>query len=155
MRRTNRSLLAILMLASVLAIATPQPPAEAVSDGCNIGTPDGAYASQVSLSTGHARVWRLYQALDLEGDGSVGLDAKLRPEGAFATRTRGAVETIDKLIAAGLLDVGMAVPAKIGMVALGGRRDENGNTVVVLPVTLREGQLFLGPAPLIRISPVL
>lgn len=101
------------------------------------------------------RLELIWDTLDLEGDGSVGLDAKLRPEGAFATRTRGAVETIDKLIAAGLLDVGMAVPAKIGMVALGGRRDENGNTVVVLPVTLREGQLFLGPAPLIRISPVL
>ena len=96
-----------------------------------------------------------WDSLNLEGDGSVGLDAKLRPEGAFATRTRGAVETIDKLIAAGVLDVGMAVPAKIGLIALGGRRDENGKRIVVLPVTLREGQLFLGPAPLIRISPVL
>ena len=97
----------------------------------------------------------IWDTLNLEGDGSVGLDAKLRPEGAFATRTRGAVETIDKLIAAGVLDVGMAVPAKIGMIALGGRRDENGNRIVVLPITLREGQLFLGPAPLVRISPVL
>ncbi len=96
-----------------------------------------------------------WDTLNLEGDGSVGLDAKLRPEGAFATRTRGAVETIDKLIAAGLLDVGLAVPAKIGMIALGGRRDENGNRIVALPVILREGRLFLGPAPLIRISPVL
>lgn len=101
------------------------------------------------------RLELIWDSLAMEGDGAMGLDAELRPEGAVTARMRGLIETIDKFIAAGVLEMGMAVPAKMGLIALGGTRDENGKRVIVLPVTLREGQLFLGPAPLIRISPVL
>ncbi len=74
MRRTIRTLLAVLMLSSVLAIGGWQPQAEAVSGGCNIDTPSSSYARKVELSTGHARVWRLYQAFFLRQPDAVGFD---------------------------------------------------------------------------------
>ncbi|MEL6981380.1 MAG: DUF4214 domain-containing protein, partial [Actinomycetota bacterium] len=73
--RTLRPLLAILVLSSVLAVGGWQPSAQAVSgDDCNISTPDGSYSRQVALSTGHARVWRLYQAFFLRQPDSGGFD---------------------------------------------------------------------------------
>lgn len=93
--------------------------------------------------------------LGLDGKGTIGLDQKFRPLGAFTARLRGLMKTLDLLIAAGFLETGQAIPAKIALLALGGKKDENGERVIVLPVTLQDGQLYLGPAPLMRISPIL
>lgn len=93
--------------------------------------------------------------LGLDGKGTLGLDQKFRPLGTFTARMRGLMQTLDLLISAGLLKPGQAVPAKIALLALGGKKDENGERVIVLPITLQDGQLYLGPAPVVRISPVL
>lgn len=84
MRRTSRPLLATLVLASILAVGGWQPRAEAVSGGCEIDTPSGAFARKVELSTGHARVWRLYQAFFLRQPDEGGFDywTKVRASGA-------------------------------------------------------------------------
>lgn len=93
--------------------------------------------------------------LGLDGRGTLGLDRKLRPLGAINARLRGLIETLDRFIAAGALEPGQAVPAKIALLTLSGPKDENGERVIALPITLREGRLFLGPVPLLRISPIL
>ena len=93
--------------------------------------------------------------LGLDGKGTLSLDQKFRPLGTFTARLRGMMQTLDRLIAAGLLKPGQAVPAKIALLAMGGKKDENGEKVIVLPITLQDGQLYLGPAPLMKISPVL
>ena len=82
MRRPFRGRTTILIiLASVLALATaglgtvaaPVSAQQAeVSGGCAVSGPNATYSSRVALSSGHARVWRLYQAFflrqpDLEG----------------------------------------------------------------------------------------
>lgn len=85
MPKMIRPLLAALVLSSILAIGGWQPQAEAVSGGCNIGTPNGTYNRQVALSTGHARVWRLYQAFFLRQPDAAGFGYWLRVRSGGAT----------------------------------------------------------------------
>ena len=63
MRRSMTAALVALLLAATLAFGNARP-ADAGTT-CAIGTPAGAYAQQVDLAPGHARVWRLYQGFFL------------------------------------------------------------------------------------------
>ena len=93
--------------------------------------------------------------LALEATGTLGLDNELRPEGTLTARLRDVGRTVDSLAATGLIKAKQARTAKVLLLALAGRPAKDGSTVVTLPVTLREGLLYLGPAPLLRLSPVL
>ncbi len=101
------------------------------------------------------RVRLAWGPLELEGDGSLGLDRQFRPLGAFTARTRGLLQTLDILTAKGVLKRGQVIPAKIALLALGGGKDENGKAVIVLPITLQDGLLYLGPQPLMELFPLL
>ena len=101
------------------------------------------------------RVRLAWGPLELEGDGSLGLDRQFRPLGAFTARTRGLLQTLDILSAKGVLKRGQVIPAKIALLALGGGKDENGKAVIVLPITLQDGLLYLGPQPLMELFPLL
>lgn len=101
------------------------------------------------------RVQLIWGPLEVEGDGSFGLDRQFRPLGSFTARTRGLMQTLDILTAKGLLKPGQAIPAKVALLALGGGKDENGKTVIVLPITLEDGLLYLGPQPLMELVPLL
>jgi hypothetical protein len=101
------------------------------------------------------RVELSWGPLDLEGDGALGLDRQLRPLGTFTATTKGLMETLDVLTAKGVLEPGRALPAKVGLLALGARKDEEGNPVIVLPITLQDGLLYLGPKPLLQLFPLL
>ncbi|MCG8361296.1 MAG: DUF2125 domain-containing protein [Kiloniellales bacterium] len=104
------------------------------------------------------RVMFVWGPLTLEGDGTLGLDQELRPSGALKARMKGLKETIGALEAAGKLDSGQALALNLTVGALAslssGSNDPN-SPEVVLPVTLQEGRLFLGPVPLLRLDPVL
>lgn len=93
--------------------------------------------------------------LALEAAGTLGLDNELRPEGSLTARLRDVGRTVDSLTAAGLIKAKNGRTAKILLLALAGRPAQDGSTVVTLPVTLQDGLLYLGPAPLLRLSPVL
>jgi hypothetical protein len=101
------------------------------------------------------RVELSWGPLALEGDGALSLDRQLRPLGAFTATTKGLMETLDVLTAKGVLEPGKALPAKVGLLALGARKDEQGNSVIVLPITLQDGLLYLGPKPLLQLFPLL
>ncbi|MDH3473676.1 MAG: DUF2125 domain-containing protein [Rhodospirillales bacterium] len=101
------------------------------------------------------RVELSWGPLALEGDGALSLDRQLRPLGAFTATTKGLMETLDVLTAKGVLEPGKALPAKVGLLALGARKDEAGNPVIVLPITLQDGLLYLGPKPLLQLFPLL
>ncbi len=93
--------------------------------------------------------------LDLRADGTVALDQRLRPQGAFAARIRGLPEALDALAARGLIDPGVALTLKFTALAFAKQRDETGRAVIALPITLQDGLFYLGPVALFRLAPVL
>jgi Domain of unknown function (DUF4214) len=84
MRRTIRTVLAAAILAGCLTVASATTPVQAATGDCQISAPASAYRQQVELSTGHARVWRLYQAFFLRQPDQGGFDHW------YAVRARGA-----------------------------------------------------------------
>lgn len=72
-RVSLRVLIGTLLVAATLAAIGPSaqattesaPAQSAAAESCDIGSPAAEFADQVRLSTGHARVWRLYQAFFL------------------------------------------------------------------------------------------
>ena len=71
--RTIRVLLTVLLLSSILTLVSPSAtPVSAAT--CPITKPTSAFAQQVAMSPGHARVWRLYQAFFLRQPDQGGFD---------------------------------------------------------------------------------
>lgn len=93
--------------------------------------------------------------LDVEADGTVALDAALRPQGAFTARVRGLPETIDALAARGLVKTTVAFAVKLALLALARVPDQDGKTRIQVPITLRDGSVYLGPVALFSVGPVL
>jgi hypothetical protein len=93
--------------------------------------------------------------LILSGDGTLTLDQELRPLGALSARIRGLGAALDKFADAGLIKRGQAIAIELAASALAGERDADGEQVVMLPLTLQDGRLYLGPVPLFPLSPVL
>ena len=97
----------------------------------------------------------IWGPLDVRADGTVSLDALLRPQGAFAARIAGLPEMLDALVARGVMQPGAAAALRIAVLTLSEGRDERGRLIVRLPVTLQDGTVFLGPVALARVDPVL
>lgn len=93
--------------------------------------------------------------LNLKAGGTATLDAQLRPEGAFSARITGLPETMDILVAKGMIDPNAAFAIKVATLTLAGARDENGRAVIRLPITLQDGRFYLGPVALFELAPVL
>lgn len=73
MRVAVRTVLATAILAALLATGGPSP-ASGAEGSCDIDTPEADFAGKVEVSTGHARVWRLYQAFFLRQPDDAGFD---------------------------------------------------------------------------------
>lgn len=97
----------------------------------------------------------IWGPMRLEAEGSASLDEAFRPIGAFTARVHGLIETIDALARAGVIPSGQALAVRIAVLALGGSSGEGGGADLEVPITLQEGRLYLGPVPLLPISPVL
>ncbi len=93
--------------------------------------------------------------LAVRADGTAALDELLRPQGAFSARIAGLPEMLDALVAQGAMKPGAAAALRLAVLTLADGRDPNGRPIVRLPVTLQDGRVFLGPAPLARLDPVL
>lgn len=103
----------------------------------------GGYAEILSL----AFKWG---ALEIDADGTATVDEALRPQGSLSARIRGLKPTIDFLEAEETIRSGTAFAIRLaarGLSATGGE--------VELPVILKNGLFYLGPAPLFRVDPVL
>lgn len=97
----------------------------------------------------------IWGPLDVRADGTLTLDTLLRPQGAFSARIAGLPELLDAAVAHGMMQPGTAAALNFAVLTLAEGRDATGRPIVRLPVTLQDGRVFLGPAPLGRLDPVL
>ena len=93
--------------------------------------------------------------LDLEARGRLTLDEGLRPVGELTARIAGLPALLDRLTAQGRISPKQALPIQMVTRALARGTNEEGRAVVELPVSFRGGRLYLGPFPLMPLSPVL
>jgi hypothetical protein len=96
-----------------------------------------------------------WSPISLEGAGTLTLDARLRPQGTLDVAVKGLGAGLDKLAAAGRIDRSAVNYAKLAIAALGRRDEATGETTVDVPLSFREGRVYLGPVPLGRLRPVL
>jgi hypothetical protein len=93
--------------------------------------------------------------ITLEATGHLTLDEALRPLGDLQARIAGLPALLDRLVAQGLMAENQARITKLAVLALSTEQDSQGRAVVELPVSFRQGYLYLGPLPLVPVSPVL
>ena len=98
------------------------------------------------LQTAHL-VW---DDLDATLAGTLALDSDLQPIGALSATVAHPDALIDAAVATGMLKERFASVIKTVLAALA-HPGANGQSVVTAPITLQEGQVFLGPAAVARL----
>jgi hypothetical protein len=88
--------------------------------------------------------------MSLQGDATLGLDARLQPAGGGHAQVLGYADALDALAAGGVIGPGMAVTYKaiLGLMARGPA------SAISVPLTLRDSTLSLGQIPLARFNDV-
>jgi hypothetical protein len=95
----------------------------------------------------------LWGPAGVRAKGTVTLDAKMRPAGAVQAELQGYVETVTALEEARLIRRRDAAAARIALELLA-QQNGNGDRVVALPVTARNGVLYLGPIRALVLKPI-
>lgn len=85
----------------------------------------------------------------VSGDGTVALDQRLQPVGAFSAVVRGYNEAVDAVVAHGLMTPAQGTAVKLWLNARA-EKDEHG-LKVTLPLTVQDGFLSLGPIKLAQV----
>jgi len=89
--------------------------------------------------------------LDLLLSGSVTLDERMRPLGAFTAEVRGYEPVIDELQKNGQIDASEAETVKSTLSTLA-EKDQSGR--LTIPIALQSGRVFVGPLPVANLPPV-
>ncbi|HEY6335217.1 MAG TPA: DUF2125 domain-containing protein [Alphaproteobacteria bacterium] len=92
--------------------------------------------------------------LQLSGNATVALDPNMQPIGAGTGQIRGYSETIDSLIAQGLMKQRDGALAKAGLGLLAKTPPEGGAKVLTVPLTVQQQTLFAGPVAVLRIPTI-
>lgn len=92
--------------------------------------------------------------LALDGDGTLALDAAMRPIGAFTLRVKGFEEALDRLAGAGVIKPHPAALAKTLMKALARKQGVPGGEELKVPLSLQDGWLYVGPVALAKLPPI-
>ena len=93
-------------------------------------------------------------ALALSGDATLALDDELQPEGAASVKIRGYSQTIDALVAQGLVKRTNALLVKAALDLIAKRPADGGTPELTAPLTLERQQLSVGPFGLVRLPQV-
>jgi len=88
----------------------------------------------------------------VSGDGTVALDQKLQPVGAFSAVVRGYNEAVDAAVARGVMTPAQGTAVKLWLNARA-EKDERGFKVK-LPLTIQDGFLSMGPIKLAPVPPI-
>lgn len=94
-----------------------------------------------------------WEPMTLAAEGTLAFDNDLQPLIALSARVRGYGQLMDRLAAAGTIDQRAADAAKL-LLSLLAQPDSQGQPAIPVPVTLQDGTLFLGPAPVARVPPI-
>jgi hypothetical protein len=99
-----------------------------------------------------------YGPLALAGEGTLALDRKMQPIGAFTTDIKGFFETVDALRHRGLIRDRAAIMAKL-ILGVMAKRDPNGSAgggarILSLPLTIQNRVVSVGPVPLATLPPI-
>lgn len=89
--------------------------------------------------------------MEISATGSLALDGQMRPIGALTAKIKGHDELLDAAVVTGMMDEDNVAAARavLGILAAAG------GGVLSVPVRLQDGQLFLGPAAVARLVPIL
>ena len=91
--------------------------------------------------------------LGLTGDGTLALDKQMQPVVALSLAISGFAETLDALVASGLVDQKKAGLPRIILGALA-RNNNNGTKSIKTPLTIQDGFLLIGPVKLLPVPPI-
>ena len=125
------------------------------------GIPPGKPETALPAWRDRGGSWRFHRLaanwgpLELQADGELQLDQAMRPAGVLDSRLKGAAAVIDRLSATGKIKPDAALVARLAVATLGRPDSVTGESVLAVPITLRQGMLYLGPIPLVPIAPVL
>lgn len=134
------------LLSFDLAVSGPLPPQAVSSSAAANGAAWARAGGRLTLNIFHLADG----PLTLKAEGLFGLDSTLRPEGQVKVQARGLAPALDRLAAKHV----MTVPEARAMVAmLGLLTHATGSDTVTVPVTLHDGDVNLGPIPLLRLRP--
>lgn len=100
------------------------------------------------------RLYVRWGPLEIEATGTLALDAEMQPMGALKATIRGFAETIDALVAAGMVRERDGNTAKVVLGLLARKAEDGGRDAVTVPVTVQGGRLYLGPVALLRMPKV-
>lgn len=85
----------------------------------------------------------------VSGDGTVALDQRLQPVGAFSAVVRGYNEAVDAAVARGVMTLAQGAAVKLWLNARA-EKDERG-LKVTLPLTIQDGFVSMGPIKLAQV----
>lgn len=93
--------------------------------------------------------------LGIESNGTVALDGEMRPVGALTADVIGYGDVIDALIMSNMIPLGDAFIAKVAFNLLADKPEDGGPPVLRgIPVTARDGTLFVGPVKVADMPPL-
>ena len=93
----------------------------------------------------------LWGALDLRANGTIALDAKMRPLGALTADIRGYKDTLEALSEAKIIRSDVLPASRLTLDLLAKPSKVDGRRVLTVPVTAQEGGLYLGPLKLAKL----
>jgi hypothetical protein len=91
--------------------------------------------------------------LHVDASGTMALDQKLQPMGAFSLHFAGGGATLDALAKGGWMTEREVTAAKIGLDAIG-KTGQNGAPEITVPVSLQDRHLTAGPATIVTVPEI-
>lgn len=138
----------VKMLDTRLELVGALPPNNLTAPELRQWTKDGGAVEVRSLRVIHG-------VLGLSGDGTMALDGRLQPIGAFSARVSGYDAALDQLTQAGLVKSSDGNIAKMILGALGKVPAGGGPKQIDVPISMQDQRLSVGPIPLMRIPAIL
>jgi hypothetical protein len=92
--------------------------------------------------------------LAVTGDGTLALDKAMQPIAALSLSFSGFSETLDALVASGLVDQKKAGLPRVILGALARSGNDGGKAAIKAPLTIEDGSLLVGPVKLMPVPPI-
>jgi hypothetical protein len=100
------------------------------------------------------RLYLRWGPMIVTGNGTLGLDPMLQPEGAFSSRVEGIDAAIANLVANGAIDKRQESLLHSSLHVLSRPSGMTGSSAPIVPFSVQNGGLFLGPVRLLTLSTI-